>query len=70
MFPGPDKPALRTRTLDRWAMSHIAINEAFPPDLAVKICDFDVFRDKAMFTHAAPRGGPTYSIDLCLVIFS
>jgi len=49
--PRPDKPALKTPTLKRWAMCELAVNTALPPTARVRVCDVDVNRDRAHFTY-------------------
>eukprot|EP00933_Yihiella_yeosuensis_P083035 TRINITY_DN97115_c0_g1_i1.p1 TRINITY_DN97115_c0_g1~~TRINITY_DN97115_c0_g1_i1.p1 ORF type:complete len:259 (-),score=48.72 TRINITY_DN97115_c0_g1_i1:362-1138(-) len=49
--PRPDKPKLKTPSVDRYAMCQIAVNATFSPDFPVQVSDIDTRRDQAAFTY-------------------
>eukprot|EP00933_Yihiella_yeosuensis_P056298 TRINITY_DN55407_c0_g1_i1.p1 TRINITY_DN55407_c0_g1~~TRINITY_DN55407_c0_g1_i1.p1 ORF type:complete len:347 (-),score=44.65 TRINITY_DN55407_c0_g1_i1:375-1280(-) len=49
--PRPDKPKLKTSSMDRYAMCQVAVNTTFSPNFPVRVSDVDTNRDQAAYTY-------------------
>ena len=49
--PRPDKPSLKTPAIQRWLMCHLAVDTTFGTRFPIRVCDEEVFEEKALNSY-------------------